>query len=44
MVTLETRILGRSRSRLFTIGGREDLLELTSTALIIVEFFLIAAS
>jgi len=42
--TLETRILGRSKSRLFIVGGREDLLELVSTALIIVGFFLIAAS
>jgi len=44
MVTLETRILGRSKSRLFIVGGREDLLELVSTALIIVGFFLIAVS
>ena len=42
-VTLKTRILRKNRSRLFIVGGREDLLKLISTALIIVGFFLIAA-
>jgi len=42
--TLETRILGRSKSRLFIVGGRENLPELVSTVLIIVGFFLIVAS
>ena len=44
MVTLEIRNLEKSRSRLFIVKGREDLLKLTSIALIIVEFFLLAAS
>ena len=42
MVTSEIKILGRSRSRLFTVKGREDLLKLVFTVLIIVGFFLIA--
>jgi len=42
--TSETRIPGKSKSRLFTVGGREDLPELVSTILIIVGFFLMAAS
>ena len=42
MVTLEIRILEKSKSKLFTVGGRENLLKLVSTALIIVGFFLIA--
>ena len=41
--TSKTRILERNKSRLFTVGGREDLLKLVSTALIIVGFFLMAA-
>ena len=44
MATLKTGILERSKSKLFTVGGRKDLLELVSTILIIVGFFLIAAS
>ena len=43
MATLEIKILKRSKSRLFIVGGREDLLKLVSTTLIIVGFFLIAA-
>ena len=44
IATSETRIPGRSRSRLFIVRGKKDLLELVSTALIIVGFFLMAAS
>ena len=43
MATSEIRILGRSKSKLFTVGGREDLLKLVSTVLIIIGFFLMAA-
>ena len=43
-VTLEIGILGRSKSKLFIVGGREDLLKLVFTALIIVGFFLMAVS
>ena len=42
--TSEIGIPGRSRSRLFAVGGREDSPESTSAALIIVGFFSIAAS
>ena len=42
MATLKIRILGRSKSRLFIVEGRENLLKLVSTVLIIVGFFLIA--
>ena len=41
--TLEIRILGRSRFRLFIVEGKKDLLKLVSTTLIIIGFFLIAA-
>ena len=41
-VTLKIKILERSKSKLFTVGGREDLLKSISTVLIIVGFFLIA--
>ena len=44
MVTLGARILGRNKFKLFIVGGREDLLKLVITALIIVGFFLIAVS
>ena len=44
IVTLETKILGKSKSRFFTVGGRQDLLKLVSTASIIIGFFLIAIS
>ena len=44
VATSETGIPGRSKSKLFAVGGREDLPESVSTALIIVGFFLIAAS
>ena len=40
--TLETGIPGRNKSKLFAVGGREDLLKSVSTALIIVGFFLMA--
>ena len=43
MAILEIRILERNKSRLFIVGGREDLLQLVFTALIIVGFFLITA-
>ena len=43
MVILEIRILKRNKFRLFTVEGKEDLLKLIFTTLIIVEFFLIAA-
>ena len=43
MVTLEIRISRKSKSKLFIVEGREDLLKSVSTALIIVGFFLIAA-
>jgi hypothetical protein len=43
VVTLETKILKKNRSRLFIVGGREDSLELVFTILIIVGFFLMAA-
>ena len=42
MATLEIKILKKSRSRLFTVRGREDLLKSVFTALIIIGFFLIA--
>ena len=42
MVTLEIRILERSRFRLFAVEGKENLLELVFAALIIIGFFLIA--
>ena len=42
MATLEIKILGRNKSRLFIVKGKKDLLKLVSTALIIVGFFLIA--
>ena len=41
MAILKIRILERSKFRLFVVKGREDLLKLVSTALIIVGFFLI---
>ena len=44
MATLEIKILGRNRFRLFVVEGREILLKLVFTALIIVGFFLIAVS
>jgi hypothetical protein len=43
IATSETRIPERSRSRLFTVGGREDSLKSVSTTLIIVGFFSMAA-
>ena len=38
MATLEIGIPERSKSRLFIVGGREDLLKLVFTVLIIVGF------
>jgi hypothetical protein len=43
-VILETKILGKNRSRLFTVGGKENLLKSTSAVLIIIKFFLMAVS
>ena len=43
MVTLEIRILGKNRFKLFTVEEREDLLKLVFTMLIIIGFFLITA-
>ena len=43
MVTLKIKILKKSKSKLFIVRGREDLLKLVSTMLIIVGFFLMAA-
>ena len=42
MATLKTKILKKSKSKLLAVEGRKDLLKLVSTALIIVEFFLMA--
>ena len=42
MATLKIKILRRSKFKLFTVKGKEDLLKLVSTVLIIVGFFLIA--
>ena len=43
MVTLEIKIPGRNKSKLFIVEGKKDLLKLVFTALIIIGFFLIAA-
>ena len=43
MAILKIRILERSKFRLFVVKGREDLLKLVLTILIIIGFFLIAA-
>ena len=43
MATLEIRILGKSKFKLFIVKRKKDLLKLVSTALIIVGFFLMAS-
>ena len=44
IIISKTKILERSKSRHFIVGGREDLLKLVFTTLIIIGFFLIAVS